>query len=375
MKEIKVCHITSVHLPYDSRIFEKECVSMAKFFWVYLVALNWDTQVREGVKIIGVNYHQKSRLKRAIVGGYKLIQEAIKLDADIYHIHDPELIPFIFLLKRRGKKVVFDAHEDLPLQIFNKHYIPQRFKKIISKFVSIAERIGLRKVDHIVTSTPSIQDKFEKFGFTSSAICNYPKLNAGEIINRNPKKDAVYIGGISIARGINILELTIQQVLSQRPASSFYFAGISHPANLANDVFDKWSESSLVNYLGVLNRSEVNALLLDSKIGLVTLPYTQAFYESLPIKMFEYMEAGIPVIASNFPFWKGIVERHKCGICVDPADPKAIADAIIYLLDHPDLAIEMGKNGRKAVLEEFNWLNEEKKLLGIYHNLLSNDTR
>jgi glycosyltransferase involved in cell wall biosynthesis len=370
MEVIKVCHLSSVHLPYDSRIFEKEAISTAKFFEAYLVALNWETQTRENVRIIGVPYRPESRLKRALIGGYKLYQEALRVDAHIYHIHDPELIPYVFLLKRKGKKVVFDAHEDLPLQIFNKHYIPKRFKKIISKLVSFGERVGLRKADHIVTSTPSICAKFQSLGFESTAICNYPKLNPSLIANSNPQKDVVYIGGISLARGIKTIASSMEMVRAKRPQTSFYFAGISHPAHLATTIFEAYQESNSIHYLGILNRAGVNELLSDCKVGLVTLPYTKAFYESLPIKMFEYMEAGIPVIASHFPFWKSIIEKYNCGLCVDPADPLQIAEAIIYLLDNPEIAQQMGKNGHNAIVSQFNWLNEEQKLIRVYKKLL-----
>ena len=85
--------------------------------------------------------------------------------------------------------------------------------------------------------------------------------------------------------------------------------------------------------------------------------------------MFEYMAAGIPVVASNFPLWKEIIEENKCGICVEPANVEQISDAVNYLLNNPEEAQRMGANGRKAVEEKYNWNNEAKTLLQLYCDL------
>ena len=81
------------------------------------------------------------------------------------------------------------------------------------------------------------------------------------------------------------------------------------------------------------------------------------------------MATGLPVIASDFPLWKQIIEENKCGLCVDPLDPKAIAEAIDYLVMHPAEAARMGRNGQMAVKTQYNWAVEEQKLLDLYKSL------
>jgi glycosyltransferase involved in cell wall biosynthesis len=105
--------------------------------------------------------------------------------------------------------------------------------------------------------------------------------------------------------------------------------------------------------------------------GLVTLKPLVNYLDSLPVKMFEYMEAGIPVIASNFPYWKSIVEPIDCGICVDPQDPEAIRKAILELVNNPVKAHEMGKKGREAIWTKYNWSIEEQKLLSFYQRMIN----
>lgn len=94
------------------------------------------------------------------------------------------------------------------------------------------------------------------------------------------------------------------------------------------------------------------------------------YLDSLPIKMFEYMSAGIPVVASNFPLWKEIIEKNRCGVCVDPLSPKDIAKAINFIVQNPQIAQKMGENGKRAILEKYNWQIEEQKLFNIYEGLL-----
>ena len=125
-----------------------------------------------------------------------------------------------------------------------------------------------------------------------------------------------------------------------------------------------------VDYLGWMDREGVKAALNESMIGLVTLHPIINYLDALPVKMFEYMAAGLPVIASNFPLWKKIIEGNQCGLCVAPLDPQAIADAIDYLLVHPEEAERMGRNGQKAVQERYNWGLEELKLTSLYDSLI-----
>jgi glycosyltransferase involved in cell wall biosynthesis len=117
---------------------------------------------------------------------------------------------------------------------------------------------------------------------------------------------------------------------------------------------------------GQLDRDGVRRVMARAIAGLVTLHPVANYLEALPVKMFEYMAAGIPVIASRFPLFRDIVEGGHCGLCVDPVDPQAIASAIDYLVTNPDIAKLMGENGRKAVLEKYNWSGQALKLTDFY---------
>jgi len=125
-----------------------------------------------------------------------------------------------------------------------------------------------------------------------------------------------------------------------------------------------------VEYISWVKQEVAYSLMCAADVGIVNFLPVPNYINAMPNKLFEYMLAGLPVIASNFPLWKEIIENNKCGICVDPLSPKEIADAIIYLMEHVDEAKKMGENGRKAVIEKYNWENEGEKLLNLYMEIL-----
>jgi glycosyltransferase involved in cell wall biosynthesis len=361
---MKVCHFTSAHKSDDIRIFHKECVSLAEAgYEVYLVASNTEEKILQGVTIINVDKPNAGRFSRMLKTSKAVYKKALSLDAEIYHFHDPELLRFALRLKRKGKYVIYDAHEDVPRQIMAKFWIPKMFRKIISVIVEKYENHVARKLAAVVVSTPHILKRFEKINANSIDVCNYPMMK--ELVESTSwmdKKDEIcYVGGITEVRGIQQL----MDVLELLPKIRLNLAGNFSTEELKENIIRRKSWTA-VSFHGYVDRTELLDIFQDSKIGMVTLLNTPNHLDSLPIKMFEYMSARIPVIASNFPLWKEIIKEGNCGICVNPEDPKEIAAAIQQIIDNPELAQEMGANGRKLVLEKYNWDIEKKKLIEIY---------
>lgn len=360
----KVAHLSSAHKDLDVRIFHKECSSLAKnaSFDVHLVLADVDERVENGVTIHSVPGAGGSRLKRMWQTVNKVYSKAKEIDADVYHLHDPELLRIALKLKRLGKKVIYDAHEDLPRQIMGKDYL--RFKKTISRTVERYENRVVRKLDAVITATPFIRDRFLKVNPNTIDVNNYPVLSeVAETTEVAEKENKVcFIGGITRVRGIGELV----DALSDLDVTCAIAGTI--PTDFREELVVKegWSR---VEELGFISRQQSLELKAVSIAGIVTfLPYPNHI-NAQPNKIFEYMASGLPVIGSNFPLWKAIIEDNNCGICVDPTDPKAIANAIRYIQEHPEEGKAMGERGRKQVLEVYNWNVEESKLLNVYHDL------
>lgn len=370
----KVIHLTSAHPRSDIRIFQKQCKSLLKSMYsVHLVvADNLGDEKKDGIIIHDVG-KQGGRFSRLIGTTRRVLKKAKSLDGDIYHLHDPELIWIGLVLLKNEYTVIFDSHEDVPLQILNKPYMTPLILKLISKFYAFYEYFACRKFSGIITATPFIKNKFKKINPFTVAVCNYPIIEEFVLCQNWSSKplEVCYVGGLSNIRGIKQLVEAMELVNNN---ISLNLVGSFSEPSMRKELI-KISGWKRINELGEKDRDEVSNIYLRSRVGLVTLLPIPNYLDSLPIKMFEYMCAGIPVIASDFPLWRKIIIENKCGICINPKNPKEIASAINFLITNPEKAEEMGQNGRQTILTKYNWLNEEKVLFNFYQEIIFNNRK
>jgi glycosyltransferase involved in cell wall biosynthesis len=277
-------------------------------------------------------------------------------------------MPVALLLRARGKTVVYDSHEHLPQQISTKPWIPALLRRPLALVADWLERNATRVFAAVVTAEPYVQERFVGRAPRVVTVNNYPVLAEFPAVAADwshKEAAACYAGSITELRGAREMLAAVE-----RAQAKLLLAGRFSPAALEAELAAEpgWNR---VEFLGAVAREGLTAMLGRARAGLVVLHPVPNYVDANPTKMFEYMSAGIPVIASNFPAWERIVNRHECGICVDPMSPVAIAEAIQWILEHADKAREMGQNGRRAVESMYNWEAERDSLLGLYEQLLT----
>ena len=359
--------MTSAHPEEDVRIFHKECVSLAKAgYEVYLVERG-ATYDKSGVHIVGVGEIPSSRLKRMTQGARMVYTSAAALDADIYHFHDPELLPYGMKLKKKGKKVVFDSHELTRQQIAIKQYLPKWMALTISRCYARYENHVLKSIDGVIFPC-LINDRFPLPGRNKTLLNNLPELE--ELYNKydkNVKKefDVGMAGSLTYNRGITHMIKAINEA-----DCTACIGGNFDSQEYEDEIKNLASEK--IRFTGFLNRDQVLDLTRKTQVGCSALLNVGQYANmgNLSTKVYEFMSMAVPVIISDTPFNLRMVEKYKFGICVDPEDITAYKNAIRYLLDNSEMAKEFGLNGRTAVKEKFNWEKEFHNLLELYEKIL-----
>ena len=372
----KICVLTSAHPAFDVRIFHKECRSLARAgYEVTLIAQAERDGNHDGIEVKALPAW-KSRFDRFVRGSLAVYRRALKVDADIYHFHDPELIPAALLLRLHGKTVIYDIHEDLPRTISYKPYIPRALRGLVSKGVEFIEDSASSRFSALLAATPAIAKRFRRAHKNVAVLNNYPRTEEiecpAEPSHRTCEASLLYVGmRITRARGAEEMVRSMG-LLPPEVHANLRLVGNwgtpELPASLAR--IPGWNR---VTFVGPLGRAEVAGELRNAYAGLVILHPEPNYVMSQPVKLFEYMCAGIPVIVSDFPVCREIVDQARCGILVDPRNPEEIANAIQFLLTHPEEAEAMGRRGLQAIVERYNWSNEEKSLLRFYSELFLQD--
>lgn len=362
-------HVTTVHVRDDVRIRYKMAKGLSAISDARVALLVFDgrgDENDEGLLIHDLGRRPRSRMMRFLIGSWRFIVSVRKFRPSITHFHDPELILAGCLLSISGYAVIYDVHEDLPRQIASKYWVPRFIRKAVSLFAEGLEWLGGVVLSGIVAATPTIADRFPEK--KTIVVQNYPLLSEFPTSTSTPmasrSRTIAYIGGIARVRGA----FQIVDVMPLLPDVRLKLAGKFIPESLRIELESRqgWKR---VEYMGWLGREGVSKLLEETRVGLVLLHPTDSYLESLPVKMFEYMASGIPMVVSDFPLWRRILSDFDCAIFVDPFDLRQVAEAVEGLVNNPERAEVMGVAGRQAIESKYNWESELIELDRFYRNL------
>lgn len=364
----KIMHASSAHPATDIRIFHKECAALSQSgLEVHLSAIARADETQNGVHIHALP-EAESRLRRAVMGNFRIWTILLRVRPDLLHVHDPELIPLALLWGAVNRRpTVYDAHEDLSTSIMAKTYLPMSTRRAVTAFARVLEWSAGRWLSMIVAATPAIAR-----GYPTGKVVtveNFPWLSSFEDIapvTAAKQRNIIYVGGLNRERGAFEMISAIE-ASTLEPPLTLTIAGV-----VSSEVDQALRDKPLptVTYLGNVPVGEVPGLISDSIAGLALLHPLANYLESQPTKLFEYMAAGRPFVASNFAYWKKLFGPFECGFFVDPSDPDAIREAIEVLASDLAMASAMGQRGRSALERNFTFETQAIKLRRVVERLL-----
>ena len=368
MSSGRVCHITTVHPVGDHRILHKECLSLqAAGYDVTLIAPHDGDAVVHGVPVVALPDTARNRLERMARRPRSAYHAAVGLDADLYHFHDPEFLPYGVRLARRGKRVIYDAHEDVPVQMRYKEWIPAPGRATAARAFARLEAECVARMDAVVTPSVVALERLGARQPRTLLVANYPRL--GEIRPAAAWSDreraACYVGGIARVRGGRWLVDAMAHA-----DADLHLAGAFESPELQREL-ERSAGWRRVRYAGRLGREGVAALLARAKVGVIPLQPIANYVDAYPVKLFEYFAAGLPVVATDVPRWRAVLEAHDCGVCVPYGAPEHLGAAIEALLDDDDAARAMGERARRAAEQSYSWETQEAALVALYDELLA----
>ena len=365
---MRICMLTTTHRPRDGRIFEKEAKSLAKEHDVTVIAPSdaGDTG-EEGVRIITVPKPASPLLHGVTL--WRVLRACRGEECDVIHCHEPDALLLALLLKAtQGRRVVYDIHEHWPSEIPFDLGVPNA--PILEAMISRVELLLARFVDAKIAVSESVAGRFRGGRTEPVIISNYSVAGlAPPDPGVRERYGVVYMAGnMQMFHGIRECIQAISRVRVKFPDVSLTLIG-SVRADIGA-IMAKTNPRPEITMTGYLPYREMYEALRAGSVGLLVFqPAYHNAYIGLPNKLFDYMLCGLPVVASDFPEIRKVVTDAGCGILVDPTSPDAIAEAVIYLMEHPEEAQRMGESGQRAVLERYNWGRMEERLLDLYQYL------
>jgi len=355
------------HSPFDTRIFIKEARSLSDAGYEVSIIVPYKEDVRKDNISILATAPFKNGFDKLFISPLRILKRALQQNSEsVYCIHDSDILITGVVLKLLGRKVIYDAHEDTPLQITYQHWIPKPLRKPYAWFYYLLEKLCGWMFDAIIVAEPVIAKYFPEkkthlvrnFSFVST-FQNHLQVPYAE-----RKKELIYIGTLSEARGLfEMLDAAKEAV--QKIDFKFVLGGKFTPPTLEKQVIENYD----VKFESWIQYDRLVTMFYEASVGIIIPNPIERYKTNYPVKMFEFMAAALPVIASREGESAEFVKEANCGILVDPMNVHEIAEAIVWLFAHPQEAEAMGKRGQALIFEKYNWEKESEVLMKVHQSI------
>ncbi len=378
MSRVKVCHFSSVHHVWDTRVFYRECSSLAQDFDVTLIAIGKDSYVKNGVQVIGIP-KPTSFLQRFLFTIWKVFYLAVKQDAAIYHIHDAEMVPFGMILGILGKKVIYDIHENTLGDIQLKPWLSASQKKWAGWAYRLFLQTGKQFMHYVpVVADPKLLHDFYVSEEECTIVQNFADLDElapYQVMDRGGLEGnhLFYVGMIrDMYYNIDPFLEAIYLLQQQGKICELHLIGyFGVNAQTSFDHLPYWKAiSQQIHFYGFLDQAKAYEISKQCKVGLCIKNQPDDMLVSHERKLFEYMCIGLPAIFCDSAIYCNLNNEFQIGIPVDVQSAQAISTALCDLLYKPGLLNELSAINLMASKEKYNWHKEYARLRFLYDHLL-----
>ncbi|HUN64175.1 MAG TPA: glycosyltransferase family 4 protein [Candidatus Sulfotelmatobacter sp.] len=373
---LKVCHVSPMERARDERAFSRE--SLPGLPYGLQPSILGPHSMKEPIEDVRFIPIPKSRSRAfRILLAVRIVHWALQQNADIYHVHSPEMIPAGLVLRLLyRKKVVYDTREDFPSMMLTKTYLPKRLRSPMSKMVARFERLAAQLVDGVITADPGTLRPLARAGKSRKLVFyNFPNLQYFPATAPAAKQfDLVYRGGLSERAGTFVLLQALQMLCNSGIKVRLLLFGYTDNPQTEQSIKDtlvRYGIQELVTLRGVIPHDEMASTMSLARIAVCPLQKIPKFMNNIPVKVFEAWACGLPVIATDLPPIRPFFARGGLGRLVKPGDPQDLANAIHLLLASPSLIEEYGRRARQLVVERYNAGMEVRKLLRLYGRVLA----
>ncbi|WP_128546693.1 glycosyltransferase [Larkinella soli] len=366
-KRPRVVHISTAHPPYDPRIVYKQCPSLTERYEVYCALPGADPKAAPGIRFIPLPYYRKVIL-RFLITCPLIVWRTIRLRPKIIHVYVPEFLPFAYLYQALGTVVVYEVQENL----YKKMHLKKENRGWLYRWLFRWFDQRARQHFNLVFTEHGYLSTYTNLKRLHAVIYNFPALPFLEPYRRPYRRPSepvefFYIGWLSFERAIDTLLEGLAILKSYHADFRVHLFGRPLFAAAELETLPAYrAVRGHLEFYGYTDQHRAMSVAARAVAGLALLKPVGDYPESYTTKMFEYMALGLPVITSDFPLYREVVETHRCGICLDPYDPVALADSLRRLIENPQEAEAMGRRGRQAAETCYNWSTEKAKLLSFY---------
>jgi len=373
-----ICMVTSIHPDFDVRIMKEANFLLDHGFNVHLIC-PWNCRQVKIPGIIFLTFKRATKRALRFINYFRISKYLLKRKYDLYHFHDIDILPLFCLVKILTKKpVIYDIHENYPDEMLVRYWVPDSLRWILYYFTKYLQLICAYFIRNLILVVPSQEADFSSLRYNKIIIRNFASKTLLETKQDNyeTRNDAIIFTGIHYIAAGSILFLDIaKKILEKFPNLQFYcidwFEGDYLLKKQMFTYIESHSMKNKIIFLPPIRPDKIMSYLNTATIGLA--PYLRVIknIKGIPTKIFEYMAAGLPIVCSNLPLLKEIIEKEKLGLVADPENVDDFVEKISFLIYNRSLAKEMGENGTRAFINQYSWEVESLKLKKFYESFLS----